>query len=143
MTLGLNRQDLSAVIDGNITLEETNSTLDNETMSDEEEEGLAMNVTVTDFLSDLPGRCLNVPSGIHVDVMYTVAGLANWQPIYRIVGAKIRSAWAEQFVPVFVSKMSLVYLYAILVLEWCISKKSAFCFANIGNNPIVIGQVIV
>ena len=36
------------------------------------------------------GRCVNIPRGVHVDIMYALAGLVNAQPVYEIVGAKIR-----------------------------------------------------
>ena len=36
------------------------------------------------------GVCQHIPSGIHVSVMYAVAGNSNNNPLYQIVGAKIR-----------------------------------------------------
>lgn len=43
------------------------------------------------YLSYVAGVCENVTSGINIDILYTQAGLSNYQPIYRIVGAYIRS----------------------------------------------------
>jgi len=35
------------------------------------------------------GRCPEMPTAINIDVMYAEAGLANYHPIYMIVGARI------------------------------------------------------
>ncbi len=43
------------------------------------------------YMSQLVGLCHDIPAGIHVDVLYTLAGKANWKPIYNVVSAKIRS----------------------------------------------------
>ena len=42
------------------------------------------------YISQLQGRCPNIPAGIHVEVLYSEAGKANYVPIYNIIGAKIR-----------------------------------------------------
>ena len=43
-----------------------------------------------DFIGQVIGRCPNIPTGVHVDILYATAGLSNWKPIYNIIGAKIR-----------------------------------------------------
>ena len=48
------------------------------------------NVTVISLRERITGYCDNITSGIHVDIMYTEAGLSNGQPRYEIVGAHIR-----------------------------------------------------
>ena len=42
------------------------------------------------YFSTAPGQCINIPSGIHIDILYAVAGTSNWGVIREIVGAKIR-----------------------------------------------------
>ena len=38
----------------------------------------------------LEGRCINIPAGIHLDILYTEAGQIEYKPIYNIRGARIR-----------------------------------------------------
>jgi hypothetical protein len=42
------------------------------------------------YLDELTGICRNITSGVHIDILYAQAGLSNYQPIYNIVGARIR-----------------------------------------------------
>jgi len=42
------------------------------------------------FLSNISGLCPSIPSGVHVNIMYTQAGLSSNKPIYTIVSAMIK-----------------------------------------------------
>lgn len=42
------------------------------------------------YITVAPGRCTDIPSGIHVDILYALAGTSNWGVIREIVGAQIR-----------------------------------------------------
>jgi hypothetical protein len=42
------------------------------------------------YTDQLMGHCNGIPSGVHLSVLYTEAGLSNWRPIYRIIGAQVR-----------------------------------------------------
>ena len=58
----------------------------------------ATTATSNDTVTDPPwiletntiGKCPNIPSSIHVDVMYAQVGAVNAQPVFEIVGSKVR-----------------------------------------------------
>ena len=45
--------------------------------------------TVGQSVRSQSGRCLEMPSGINVNILYAEAGLTGYRPIYMIVGARI------------------------------------------------------
>lgn len=50
-----------------------------------------LDVTNNSKLSyEAQGLCVDIISGIHLDVMYAVTGKLNATPIYEVIGARIR-----------------------------------------------------
>lgn len=42
------------------------------------------------YMSYVKGVCRDIPADVGIEILYTVAGISNYVPVYAVIGAKIR-----------------------------------------------------